>query len=118
MVTADNIDWSVLRSRIAETPVVSRPKHVKHPNRSPESLERRRVSARERQRKHYWEHRDEERQRQKDWEVDNPERVRAKRKRFYDSHKDDPVWMEARRQKNREYKARKRAERLAGAAAA
>lgn len=42
---ADEIDWSKLRARLRETPIVVKPKHVKHPNRSPESLEKRREGA-------------------------------------------------------------------------
>lgn len=109
----DAIDWKKLRARIAETPIIIPPKHVKHPNRSPESLEKRREGARIRNRRRYWTKRDEVIAYRKAWEKANPEKVKAKKKRFYEKHKQDPEWMEKHRQKNREYKARKRAERQA-----
>ena len=105
---ADGIDWGRLRARLLETPYVVKPKHIKHPNRSPESLERRRVSARARSKKHYWENREECLAAQRAWEIANPDKVKAKKKRFYDAHKDDPVWMENHRRMNRETKQRAR----------
>ena len=100
----DGIDWGRLRARLLETPIVVKPKHVKRPNRSPESLERRRVAARERSRKAYWEHREEHLAAQRAWEKANPEKVRAKRKRFYDAHKDDPDFKEKKALRNKAYK--------------
>jgi len=109
----DKIDWAELRRRIAAVPIIIPPKHVKHPNRSPESIEKRRIRSRERSRKRYWTKRDEVIAYRKKWEQENPDKVKAKKKRFYEKHKLDPVWMENHRQKNREYKARKRAEKEA-----
>lgn len=104
---SDAIDWVELRRRIALTPVIVPPKHVKRPNRSPESIERRRASGRIRSKKRYWNNREHCLFLQREWEKENPEKVKAKRKRYYENHKDDPEWMEHHRQKNREYKARK-----------
>ena len=110
---SDKIDWAELRRRIAATPIIVPPKHIKRPNRSPESLEKRRIGARIRNKRRYWTKRDEVIAYRKAWEKANPEKVKAKKKRFYEKHKLDPVWMENHRQKNREYKARKRAEKEA-----
>lgn len=107
----DTIDWKELRRRIAETPVIVPPKHVKRPNRSPESIEKRRASGRIRCKKRYWNNREHCLQLQREWEKAHPEKVKAKRKRYYEKHKNDPEWMEHHRQKNREYKARKRMEK-------
>ena len=109
---ADEIDWAKLRARLRETPIVVKPKHVKHPNRSPESLEKRREGARARCKKHYWANREECLRLQKEWEKANPEKVKAKRKRCYEKHKTDPEWMERKRARQREYKRRKKLERL------
>lgn len=105
---ADGIDWGKLRARLLETPYVVKPKHIKHPNRSPESLERRREGARARSKKRYWANRDKCLAEQRAWEKDNPDKVKAKKKRFYDAHKDDPEWMEKHRRMNRETKQRAR----------
>jgi len=69
--------------------------------------------ARARSKKRYWTKRDEVIAKRKEWEQKNPDKVKAKKKRFYEKHKLDPEWMEHHRQKNREYKARKRAEKAA-----
>lgn len=108
----DGIDWAEVRRRIGSAPV-TRPRRIAHPCRSPESLERRRAGARERQKRHYWADPEKSRKRAREWEKLNPDKVKAKKKRFYDSHKNDPVWMEEHCRRNREYKARKKAERLA-----
>lgn len=110
---SDAIDWVELRRRIALTPVIVPPKRVKHPNRSPESIERRRASGRIRCKRRYWKNREHCLQLQREWEKAHPERVKAKRKRYYESHKNDPEWMERHRQKNREYKARRREREMA-----
>ena len=104
----DEIDWQLLRGKIAVTPVVIRPKHIKHPNRSKESEEKRKAGARARSKKHYWANREECLKQQRDWEKANPEKVKAKRKRYYDSHKDDPEFKERKNARNREYKRRKK----------
>lgn len=105
---ADDIDWAKLRARIAETPVVVKPKHIKHPNRSPESIEKRKIGARARNKKRYWANRDECLAENRAWEKANPEKVKAKKKRFYDAHKTDPAWMENHRRKNKETKMRRK----------
>ena len=74
---ADDIDWAKLRARIAETPVVVKPKHIKHPNRSPESIEKRKIGARARNKKRYWANRDECLAENRAWEKANPEKVKA-----------------------------------------
>lgn len=103
----DTIDWKEVHRRIAETPVIV------PPGPSRKSIERRRRRDRERWNKYYHENTEHCHERQKEWEQANPDKVKAKRKRFYERHKLDPVWMENHRQKNREYKARKRAEKAA-----
>jgi len=102
------IDWAEVRRRIAETPISVPPKHVKRPNRSPESLERRKVKARERQKRHYWNHHDEMLAKYHKWEQENPDKVKAKRQRYYERLKQDPERLERKRQRNREYKRRKK----------
>ena len=109
---SDVVDWKKLRERIAETPVIMPRKHRRHRNASPEAVEARRADDRERWRRNYHAKPEQYHAMQKAWEDANPEKVKAKRKRFYDSHKNDPEWMENHRRKNREYKARKRAEKL------
>lgn len=109
----DGIDWQLLRGKIAATPVIVRPKHIKHPNRSEESKEKRKAGARARWKKHYWANREECLELQREWEKANPEKVKAKRKRYYDNHKDDPEFKERKNARNREYKKRKREERKA-----
>lgn len=105
---ADTIDWKELRARLLETPIVMKPKHIRHPNRSPESLEKRKIGARARSKKRYWANREKCLKLQREWEKANPEKVKEKKKRFYDAHKDDPVWMENHRRINRETKQRAR----------
>lgn len=109
---SEEIDWNELRKRIQKSPVLVRPNHVKHPNRSPESIEKRKKRARERWVEYYHENSERCHARQKAWEQANPDKVKAKRKRFYEAHKNDPEWMEKKRAKNREYKRRKKLERL------
>ncbi len=107
----DKINWTKLRARIAATPIIL-PKSKKELEQ--ERIERKKQRSRERWRKHYNEHREECIAKQRTWEKSHPEKVRAKKKRFYEAHKSDPVWMENHRRKNREYKARRRErERLA-----
>ena len=109
---ADTIDWSKLRARLLETPYVVKPKHIKHPNRSPESQEKRKVRARERNRERYWANREECLRLQREWEKANPEKVKAKKKRFYDAHKDDPVFKAKRAAQKKAYRERKKAETM------
>ena len=104
----EGINWASLRARIALTPVVVKPKHVKHPNRSPESLERRKEGARVRSKRYYWNNRDKELQRQREWEMANPDKVRDKRRRSYEKCKQDPEWLERKRARQREWKRRKK----------
>lgn len=54
---------------------------------------------------------------QKKWEAANQDKVKAKRQRCYEKLKQDPVRLERKRQRNREYKARKRIERQTAQAA-
>lgn len=110
---ADEIDWAKLRARLIDTPVVIKPKHIPHPNRSPESLEKRREGARARSKKRYWADPEKCLRLQREWETANPEKVKAKRKRFYEAHKDDPEFKERRSVQQKKYRERKKAERLA-----
>lgn len=110
------IDWTALRKRIAQTPVVVPPRRQHKKSLSPEAAEARRVRARERWTERYRANPEKYRAMQKKWEAAHPDRVKAKRQRFYERHKTDPEWMENHRRKNREYKARKKAERLAATA--
>lgn len=109
----DGIDWQLLRGKIAATPVAIHPKHIKHPNRSKESEEKRKAGARARSKKRYWSNREKCLELQREWEKANPEKVKAKRKRYYDNHKDDPEFKERKNARNREYKKRKREEKAA-----
>lgn len=117
MSKEDAIDWNELRRRIAATPIIVPPKHIKRPNRSPESIAKRKERARVRWKEFYHENLEHCRERQRAWEHANPDKVRAKRKRSYEKMKLDPEWLERKRQRNREYKARKRMEKLAAQAA-
>lgn len=108
----ENIDWAELRRRIQETPIVEPVKHIRHPNRSPESTEKRKAAARKRWKDFYWENREHCLERQKAWELANPEKVKAKRKRSYEKHKDDPEFKAKKAAYNKAYKARKKMERL------
>ena len=71
----DSIDWKKLRARIQETPVVVKPKHIHHPNRSPESLAKRKERSKVRCREYYQEHKDELRAKYKEWAAANPDKV-------------------------------------------
>lgn len=102
----DTIDWTALRQCIASRPIAVRPKYVRHVNRSPESIERRRTQSREWWKEHYAANPSLYKAKQRLWEKENPDKVKIKRKRYYDLHKDDSEWMARHRQKNREYKQR------------
>lgn len=96
----DTIDWAELRRRIAGTPYIVPPRRVskrKPPNRSPESLEKRRARARVRWVEYYQENKEHCHERQKAWERANPE------------------WLEAKRARQRAYKLRKKLERQGSA---
>lgn len=108
----DTIDWIKLRQRIQETPIVVPVRHARRLNKSPEAAESHRAAARERWKRHYWENREHCLERQKAWELANPEKVKAKRKRSYKKHKDDPEFKAKKAAYNKAYKARKKMERL------
>ena len=110
-VKPDTIDWKEVRRRIAETPVIV------PPGPSRKSIERRRRRDRERWNKYYHENPEHCHARQKEWELANPDKVKAKRQRCYEKMKLDPERLERKRQRNREYKARKRLERPTAQAA-
>ena len=109
---ADMIDWALVRKRIAQTEVVLPKRKGTRKKRTPEDLEEYRRKERERNKDYRERNPDKVHEREKRWRHDNPDKVRAKKKRFYDAHKDDPVWMEEHRRRNREYKLRKRLEKL------
>jgi len=102
------IDWAEVRRRIAETPISVPPKHVKRPNRSPESLERRKERARLWNKEYRKEHKDQIREWYREWQRDNPEKVREKKRRYYEKLKQDPERLERKRRQNREYKKRQK----------
>ena len=110
---ADEIDWGKLRARLLETPIVVKPKHIKHPNRSPESQEKRKAGARARSKKRYWANREKCLRLQREWELDNPEKVKAKKHRYYEAHKDDPEFKAKRAAWKKAARERKRAKKLA-----
>ena len=99
---ADLIDWKELRRRIALTPVIVPPA----PSR--EALERKRKKDRDRWNNHYHDNLEHCHARQKAWEEKNPDKVKAKRDRCYAKMKLDPVRMERKRERQRQYKARKK----------
>lgn len=107
------IDWRRLRERLQDTPVIVPVKHVRKIHRSPESLEKRKVGARARSKKRYWENREQCLKVNREWERANPEKVKAKKHRYYEKHKNDPEFKHKKAEHNRMYKARKRAERQA-----
>ena len=109
---ADTIDWTLLRKRIAQTEVVLPERKRTRKDRTLEELEEYRRKERERNKDYRERNPDKVHEREKRWRHDNPDKVRAKKKRFYDAHKGDPVWMEEHRRRNREYKLRKRLEKL------
>lgn len=114
----DAIDWAELRRRIAGTPYIVPPRYVrkrKPPNRSLESLEKRRARARVRWVEYYQENKEHCHERQKAWEQANPDKVKAKKHRYYEKHKQDPEWLEAKRARQRAYKLRKKLERQGSA---
>lgn len=106
----DSIDWEKLRARIQETPVVVKPKHIRHPNRSPESLVKRKERSKVRCREYYQEHKDELRVKYKEWVAANPDKVQAKKKRYYERHKDDPAFKAKRAEWKRMWLARAKVE--------
>ena len=101
----DTIDWTRLRARISETPVAYKQKPVIRKAKTPEE---KRADACKRSKKYYWSHRQERIDAFKAWERNNPEKVKAKKHKYYAAHKTDPEWMEHHRQKNRDFKKRKR----------
>lgn len=109
---SEQIDWQEVRKRIQQKPVIVPPKHVKHPNRSPESIEKRRAQSRKRSKEYRLKNPEKVHAAEKAWRTANPEKVKAKKKRFYEKHKTDPEWLEKKRARQREYKRRKKLERL------
>lgn len=110
---ADEIDWAKLRARLLETPIVVKPKHIKRPNRSPESQEKRKEGARARSKKRYGADREKCLRLQREWELANPEKVKAKKHRYYEAHKNDPEFKAKRAAWKKAARERKRAEKLA-----
>ena len=102
MTKTDIIDWKEVRRRIQMTPVVVPPVP------SPEALERKRAKSRAKWNKYYHSHLEHCHSRQKAWEEANPEKVKAKRDRCYAKLKLDPVRLERKRERQRQYKARKK----------
>ena len=96
----ERIDWTELRRRIALTPIVM------PPTPSQEMVERKRERDRTRWNSYYHDNIDHCRERQNDWAASNPDKVKAKRDRCYAKLKSDPVRLERKRERQRQYKAR------------
>ena len=102
MPDKDLIDWKEVRRRILLTPVAVPPV----PSR--ESLERKRAKDRARWNRFYHEHPGHCHGRQKAWEEANPDKVKAKRDRCYAKLKLDPARLERKRERQRQYRARRK----------
>lgn len=61
-------------------------------------------------REYYQEHKDELRAKYKEWAVANPDKVKAKKKRYYERHKDDPAFKAKRAEWKRMWRARVKVE--------
>lgn len=109
----NEIDWRRLRERLQDTPVIVPVKYVRKIHRSPESLEKRKAGSRARNKKRYWENREQCLKANREWELANPDKVKAKKHRYYEKHKNDPEFKRKKAEYKRMYTARKRAERQA-----
>lgn len=116
MSKEEGIDWKKLRERIAEGPIYpmvkDNPNKRKKP-KTPEEIEEYRAKERKRNKEYREKNPDKVHAREKRWRHENPDKVKAKKKRFYEKHKQDPVWLEAKRARQREYKRKKKLKQLA-----
>jgi len=101
-IESEQIDWAEVRRRIASTPVIARPEPTDA------ALERKRKSARDRWHRRYEADPEHCREVRRAWEAANQDKVKANRARCYEKLKQDPVRLERKRQRQREYKARKK----------
>lgn len=132
----DKIDWKQVRDRISEgsvVPFVRRKGNPKTKGKTPEEIQEFKQKEHDRQKKWREEHPEKCREAQRNWSKKNPDKVKAKRKRNYEKHKDEPEWRKPRaekqkrfmerlkadpvryelfKQKKREYKQRKKLEKL------
>lgn len=114
MKTGYEIDWQKLRQRISGGPIYPKTppkKEIKKPS-TPEEIETFRAKERARNKEYRDKNPEKVHAREKEWRKNNPEKVKAKKARFYEKHKTDPVWLEAKRKRQREYKLRKKLEKL------
>lgn len=116
MSKEEGIDWKKLRERIAQGPIFpivkEHPKKRKKP-KTPEEIEEYRAKERKRNKEYREKNPDKVHAREKRWRQENLDKVKAKKKRFYEKHKQDLVWLEAKRARQREYKRKKKLQRLA-----
>lgn len=109
----NEIDWKKLRQRIAEVPIfplVKENKNQKTKGKTPEEIQEFKQKEHDRQKKWREEHPEKCREMQRDWAHRNPDKVKAKRKRNYDNHKDDPEWRNHRSEKQRAFMERLKAD--------
>ena len=109
----NEIDWKKLRERIAEGPIfplVKENKNQKTKGKTPEEIQEFKQKEHYRQKKWREEHPEKCRELQRDWAHRNPDKVKAKRKRNYDAHKDDPEWRNHRVEKQRAFMERLKAD--------
>lgn len=109
----NEIDWKKLRERIAEGPIfplVKENKNQKTKGKTPEEIQEFKQKEHDRQKKWREEHPEKCRELQRDWAHRNPDKVKAKRKRNYDAHKDDPEWRNHRVEKQRAFMERLKAD--------
>lgn len=99
---AEQIDWTDVRRRIASTPVVVKPPPTDA------ALDRKRKMARDRWHRRYDADPEHCREVRRAWEAANQDKVKANRARCYEKLKQDPVRLERKRQRQRDYKARKK----------
>ena len=102
----NEIDWKKLRERIAEGPIfplVKENKNQKTKGKTPEEIQKFKQKEHDRQKKWREEHPEKCRELQRDWSHRNPDKVKAKRKRNYDAHKDDPEWRKHKSEKQKRY---------------
>ena len=109
----DEIDWKKLRERIAKGPIfplVKENKNQKTKGKTPEEIQEFKQKEHDRLKKWREEHPEKCRELQRDWAHRNPDKVKAKRKRNYDAHKDDPEWRNHRVEKQRAFMERLKAD--------
>lgn len=109
------IDWAKLKRLISERPSVPKvsPPRKRNLPKDAAELDEHRRKERERNKDYRRRNPDKVHAREKKWRNENPDKVKAKKKRFYEKHKHDPVWLEAKRARQREYKRKKKLQQSA-----